>query len=382
MYEYDLLIRNGKIIDGSGNPWYRGDVLVRGDRIVGGTPVGAEKSGVARHVIDATDLVVAPGFIDIQSHSILPLMVDGRSVSKLLQGVTTEIMGEGWTPAPIIGRNTDPLADVYFSLDIGEEWSARIQTWSRFRHWLDAMVEHGVSPNIGSFLGGGTLRTVGKGLEMGPPTAGELALMQQTMTDAMEDGAFGVSYALIYPPDAYTDTDELAVICEVVAAHQGLYITHIRDEGDRLQEAMDEAIELGRRTGVPVEIYHLKASGAHNWHKMPAVIEQIHQARAQGIDITADMYPYAASGTGLSAVLPPWAMAEGKLYDNLRDPEMRARIKAEMIRPSGDWEPMGTRDPSAVMPIGFEQPENKQYVGRRLTDIAAARGQDLGRYGL
>ncbi len=152
MYDYDLLIRNGKIVDGSGNPWFRGDVLVRGDRIANITPVGAEPSRVARHVVDATDLVVAPGFIDIQSHSILPLMVDGRSVSKLLQGVTTEIMGEGWTPAPIIGRNTDPLADVYFSLDIGDEWPARIHTWTRFRHWLDALVEHGVSPNVGSFL--------------------------------------------------------------------------------------------------------------------------------------------------------------------------------------------------------------------------------------
>ncbi len=376
MYDYDLMIRNGKIIDGSGNPWFYGDLLVRGDRIAAITPVGQEKASKARTIIDATDHVVCPGFIDIQSHSILPLMLDGRSVSKLLQGVTTEIMGEGWTPAPVIGRNTEPLADVYFSLDIGDEWRARIHTWTRFRDWLEAMVEHGVSPNIGSFLGGGTLRTVGKGLEMGRPSEAELNVMRRTMADAMAEGAFGVSYALIYPPDAYTDTDELAAICEVVAAHHGVYITHIRDEGDRLQEAMAEAIALGRRTGVPVEIYHLKASGAHNWHKIPAVIAQINRARADGIDITADMYPYAASGTGLSAVLPPWAMAEGKLYANLRAPEMRARIKEEMLRPSGDWEPMGTRDPSAVMPIGFEQPENKRYVGKRLTEIAAMRGQD------
>ncbi|MCB0044428.1 MAG: D-aminoacylase [Caldilineaceae bacterium] len=376
MSEYDLLIRNGKVVDGSGNLWFYGDVLVQGDRIAAVTPVGQEPSSAAKTVVDATDHVIAPGFIDIQSHSILPLMVDGRSVSKLLQGVTTEIMGEGWTPAPVIGRNTDPLDDVYFSLDIGDAWRSRIYAWYRFRDWLDAMVEHGVSPNVGSFLGGGTLRTIGKGLEMGRPNDAELALMQQTMAAAMQEGAFGVSYALIYPPDVYTDTDELAAICEVVAAHRGVYITHIRDEGDRLEEAMDEAIELGRRTGVAVEVYHLKASGAHNWHKMPGVIEQISQARRTGVDITADMYPYAASGTGLSAVLPPWAMAEGKLYENLRDPEMRARIKEEMLHPSGDWEPMGTRDPSAVMPIGFELAENKQYTALRLTQIAEQRGQD------
>ena len=370
------LILNAKIVDGTGNPWVRGDVLLRRDRIAAVAPPGVLDPASAAVVIDAADKVLCPGFIDIQSHAILPLMVDGRCVSKITQGITTEIMGEAWTPAPVIGRNTDPLAEAIFVLDIGDDWRARVQTWSRFGHWLDAMVEHGVSPNVGSFVGGGTLRTVAMGMEMRPPTADELATMKRVMAECMEDGAFGASYALIYPPDAYTDTDELIAICRVIAQHNGLYITHIRDEGDRLDQALEEAIAIGTQSGAPVEVYHLKASGAHNWHKIPGVIARINQARAQGIDIAADMYPYAASGTGLTAVLPPWAMADGKLYANLRNPTMRAKIRAEMLTPSGDWEPMGTRDPSSVMPIGFELPAHQGYVGRRLTAIAAERGQD------
>ena len=370
------LITNAKIIDGTGNPWFYGDVLLDGDRIAAITPVGASDPANAATVIDAGGKVVCPGFIDIQSHAILPLMVDGRLVSKLTQGITTEIMGEAWTPAPVTGRNTDPLAETLFVLDIGAEWRERIHSWSRFGQWLDAMVEHGVSPNIGSFLGGGTLRTVAMGMEMRPPTPDELATMRRVMAESMEDGAFGASYALIYPPDAYTNTDELVEICKVVAAHNGVYITHIRDEGDRLEEALEEAITIGQRSGAPVEVYHLKASGAHNWPKIPAVIERIDRARAEGLDITADMYPYHASGTGLTAVLPPWSMADGKLYDNLRDPAMRAKIKQEMLNPSGDWEPMGTRNPASVMPIGFVKAEHQAYVGKRLNEIADMRGQD------
>ena len=372
---FDTLIQHAKIIDGSGNPWFYGDVAIQGDRIAAIEPPGQIRPEQAVQVVDAAGLAVAPGFIDIQSHSILPLMRDGRSLSKLMQGVTTEIMGEGWTPAPVRGKNLDPLPNSLFVLRV-PDWEERIRSWRRFGDWLDAMMEHGVSPNIGSFLGGGTLRMVVKGLEMGPASPAELEAMRRVMAEAMDDGAFGVSYALIYPPDVYTDTDELVAVCEVVAERGGVYITHIRDEGDRLQEAMDEAIEIGRRSGVPVEIYHLKAAGPANWHKIPAVIEQINAARAEGVDITVDMYPYAAAGTGLTAVLPPWAMADGKLFDNLRDPEIRTRLKAEMLHPRGDWEPMGTRDPAAVMPIGFEQPENQKYVGKRLTEIGTMRGQD------
>lgn len=375
MSEYDVLIRNAQVVDGTGNPWYYADVLIRDDRIAAITPVGTISRDVVAEVVDATGMVVCPGFIDIQSHVILPLMVDGRCLSKITQGVTTEIMGEGWTPAPVRGLNTDPLEKAFFTLPLGE-WEERVPTWTRFRDWLEAMQTAGVSPNIGSFLGGGTLRTIAKGMAMGKANAEELALMCQVMAEAMEDGAFGVSYALIYPPDAYVDTDELVEVCKVVAQYNGVYITHIRSEAERLVEAMEEAIEIGGRANVAVEVYHLKAAGKPNWPLMEPAIARIEQARAQGIDITADMYPYAASGTGLTAVVPPWAQADDKLFENLRDPEMRARIKQEMLEPSGDWEAMGSRDPSSVMPIGFQKEENKQYVGQRLTEIAAARGQD------
>lgn len=375
MSHYDTLIINGRIVDGSGNPWFYGDLAIRGDRIAALAGPGAIDRSDARQVVDAAGMVVCPGFIDIQSHSILPLMVDGRSLSKITQGVTTEIMGEGWTPAPVRGRNIDPLAHAIFPYPL-DAWKENVRTWTRFRHWLEAMVEAGVSPNVGSFLGGGTLRTIAKGMEMGKASADELALMRAVMAEAMEDGAFGVAYALIYPPDAYADTDEIVEICKVVAAYQGVYITHIRSEAEQLVEAMQEAVEIGRRANVAVEVYHLKAAGKANWPLIEPAIAVIERARAEGVDVTADMYPYAAAGTGLTAVIPPWAQAEDKLFDNLRDPTMRARIKHEMLHPSGDWEAMGSRDPESVMPIGFQKPENKQYIGKRLTEIAAMRGQD------
>lgn len=369
---YTTLIHHGKLIDGTGNPWTYGDVALHGDCIAAVTPSGRIDPANAQHVIDATDHIVCPGFIDIQSHSILPLLRDGRSLSKITQGVTTEIMGEAWTPAPRAGRNSDPMANEFFIADL-PEWRERAQGWTRFGHWLEAMVDHGVSPNVGSFLGGGTLRRIGRGMTMGQSNGDELALMQRVMAEAMEDGAFGVSYALIYPPDAYADTDEIVEMCKVVAAHNGLYITHVRSEAERLHQGIGEAIEIGRRAGCPVEIYHLKASGRENWHKMPDIIEMMTHARADGIDVTADMYPYIASGTGLTAMFPNWAAADGKFFANLRQPETRAQIRSELRNPSATL--MATQ-PDHVMPIGFRKPENQPYVGKRLPEIAALRGQD------
>ena len=212
---------------------------------------------------------------------------------------------------------------------------------------------------------------------MGPPTADELAVMRTVMAAAMEDGAFGVSYALIYPPDAYTEIDELVEVCEVVSEYDGVYITHIRSEAENILDALHEALEIGARADLPVEIYHLKASGRRNWHLMPQVIEVIDRARAEGLDVTADMYPYVASGTGLSSVLPPWAAADGRFFDNLRDPQTREKIRKATLRPDGSWEAMvENHGPEGVMPVGLHQPENQQYVGRRLSDIAAARGEE------
>ncbi|MEM7030427.1 MAG: D-aminoacylase [Chloroflexota bacterium] len=376
MSKYDTLIQNGKIIDGSGNPWFYGDVALAGERIAAIMPPGQIDTSQAQNIVDAAGMVVCPGFIDIQSHSIMPLMVDGRCLSKIMQGVTTEIMGEGSTPAPFGGKIDNPI---YFTVyeKLIPEWFERAREWTRFRDWLEAMIDHGVSPNIGSFLGGGTLREYVRGMEMGDSSADELAQMRQVMAQAMEDGAFGVSYALIYPPDAYTTTDELVEVCKVVAQYNGVYITHIRSEGDELYEGLAEAIEIGKRANIPVEVYHLKASGRKNWEKMPTVIEQINQARAEGLDITADMYPYVASGTGLDSIFPPWAKADGKFYDNLQDPEIRAKIKTEAQSPNGRWEAMVDQNGSdGVMPVGFQKPENQQYVGKRLSEIAEMRGQD------
>ncbi len=373
----DTLIRGAKIVDGTGNPWFYGDVAITGVRVLDITAPGLIPPESAREVVDATGLVVCPGFIDILSHSHIPLMYDPRDLSKITQGVTTEIMGEGWTPAPVGGQISDSFLDVSAATrTMISEWVERSKGWTRFRDWLDALVERGVSPNIGSFLGGGTLRQYAKGMEMGKPTPDELELMRRVMAEAMEDGALGVSYALIYPPDTYTSTDELVEVAKVAGQYGGIYITHLRSESDELLTALDEAFEIGRRAHLPVEIYHLKAMGKRNWPLMSEAIARIQAARDAGIDVTADMYPYAASGTGLDSVLPPWVAEGGTYFETLADPQSQQRIRAEVLAPSGGWEALAHNvGPEGVMPIGFEQPENLQYAGKRLTEIAQMRGQ-------
>ena len=370
----DTLIKGGKVVDGTGNPWFYGDVAMTGDRIMAIAPAGQIDPAGAATVVDAAGMVVAPGFIDIQSHSILPFFQDTRALSKVTQGVTTEIMGEAWTPAPFGGRIASPFRSSL--LGPVPEWEERARGWTRFRHWLEDLEGRGVSVNVGSFIGGATVREYGKALELGAPNADELAAMCQVTAEAMEDGAFGVATALIYPPGAFAGTHELTEIAKVIGRYGGVYITHLRSEGDRFLEGLEEAIAIGTEGKCAVEIYHLKATAPRNWHKMAEVIARIDRARAEGLDIAADMYPYIASGTGLSAALPPWASAEGKLFANLRDPEMRAKIRDEVLEPSGDWEAQVTQvGPEGVMPIGFQKPENRQYAGKRLSEIASARGQ-------
>ncbi|HRW04501.1 MAG TPA: D-aminoacylase [Caldilineaceae bacterium] len=371
MSSIETLICNARIIDGTGNPWFRGEIGLRGDTIAVIAPPGTIPPETAGQIVDAGDAVVCPGFIDIQSHSILTFLRDGRSLSKITQGVTTEIMGEGWTPAPCGGLITDPYATSLVTFDVGA-WRERMKEWQRFGDWLQATVDHGVSPNIGSFLGGGTLRAYAKGMAMGQASADELAMMKRVMAEAMEDGAVGVAYALIYPPDAYVETDEIVEVCKVVAQYNGVYISHVRSEAARLHDGIREAITIGRRAGCPVEIYHLKASGQENWHKMPEIITMINQARAEGIDVTADMYPYTASGTGLMAMFPTWVSADGAFFDNLRDPATRAQIRDEMMNPADS---LMASPPESVMPIGFQKAENQPYVGKRLLEIAQARGE-------
>ena len=359
------LIHSGRVFDGTGNPWFHGDLLVKDGRIAAIEPPGKIPPESSNDVIDAAGHIVCPGFIDIQSHSIVPLMRDGRCLSKITQGITTEIMGEAWTPAPVAAGSA-------LSGRIPDDWKDRAASWMRFGNWLDATVDAGVTPNVGSFLGAGTLRSLAMGMRMGAPSSDELNAMRQTMAESMEDGAFGPSYALIYPPDTYTTTDEIVEVCKVASASGGVYITHMRSEADEILEALDEAFEIGRRADLPVEIYHLKAVGEHNHDKMHQVIERIEAVRDGGQDVTADMYPYPASGTGLSTVLPTWVAADGEFFDNLRDPSVRARIVAETRDVGGEI----PRRPDQIAPVAFKNPENQQYIGKRLDEIAEMRGQD------
>lgn len=371
------VITGARVIDGSGNPWYFGDVVIAGERIVEILPAGtASRSGA--EVVEAPGLVVCPGFIDIQSHSIVPFMKDRRSLSKLTQGVTTEIMGEAWTPSPFGGRIEDPFRDTFPDMASDREaWSALARTWTSFGDWPRWLEGEGVSVNVGSFVGDGTVREWGKGLGLGEASPDELAAMTAMLGAAMADGAFGLATALIYPPGCYATTEELVALCQVIADYRGVHITHMRSEESRLLEGLDETLEIARRTGVSTEIYHLKAAGRSNWGKMPEVIRRIDEARAAGLDVTATMYPYVAAGTGIATCLPPWAEADGLLWQNLDDPAVRARIREAMIAPAEDWENLGaSAGPNGVILAGVRLPEHRHYRGRGLADVAAERGQE------
>jgi N-acyl-D-aspartate/D-glutamate deacylase len=373
----DVLIINARIVDGTGNPWFYGDLAIAGRRIECIAPPGSIDRATAKSVIDASGHVVAPGFIDIQSHSIVPLLSDRRSLSKVTQGVTTEILGEAWTPAPVGGENTSAFGSMLDSRgeEFSRHWEAIGQTWTRFGHWLADYEERGVSVNVGSFLGGSTVRRYAMADRIGQPTDRELEAMRHVTAEAMKDGAFGVATALIYPPNAFAGTDELVEVMKVVAAYNGVHITHMRSESDAIEQGLAETIEIAVRTGVATEIYHLKAAGRANWRKMRTVIDRINEARARGLDITADMYPYDGAGTGLEACLPPWADQDGKLHEHIKDPEWRARILDEMEHPSGDWEALGhANGPAAVLLAQFSNPENKRFEGRTVADVAAELG--------
>ncbi len=335
------LIINGRIIDGTGNPWFFGDVLLQDHVIAAIEPAGTISPERADVIVNATGKIVSPGFIDIQSHSILPLLIDGRSLSKINQGVTTEIMGEFWTPAPFGGEITDPWAIALVHRLTDDEraaWDETARGWTRFGDWLQHMEQMGTSVNIGSFVGGGTIREYGMGQVQGEPDAAALAAMRRATAESMEDGAFGVATALIYPPGSYASTAELTAIMEVVARYNGVHITHMRNEGVNILRALEETIQIARDSGVITEIYHLKATGSPSWHLMPQVIERINEARANGMDIAADMYPYNGSGTSLvsNADVPDWASERGLLLQNLDDPATRQRILEEMRNAAAD----------------------------------------------
>ena len=366
---YDVVIENGRVVDGTGAAWFYGDVAIRGDRIARVVPRGMLRTAAAKSRIDARNMVVAPGFIDIQDQSGGQLLLgDGRQLGKLTQGVTTGILGEGSTPAPLNPALLAPGAT---------DLTRRFAQPHGFDAWLTAMEAHGISQNVGSFVGAGTIRQYGMAERMGAATGATLDSMRAAVRRAMQDGAFGLASALIYPPSTFASTEELVEEAKAMAPYGGVYITHMRSEADRLLEAVDEVIRIASQGGVPGEIYHLKAAGTRNWSKERVVFAKIDSARAAGVDIQANMYPYTAGATGLTSCLPPEYSAEGKLYDNLASPAIRAKIRQEVAHATSEWENLcELASPAGVLITNLRRPENQPYIGKHLSEIAQMKGGD------
>jgi len=371
---FDVVIVNGRVVDGTGNPWYYADVAMRGDRIAAIAPPHALDAASATTRIDAKGLVIAPGFIDMQGQSAQAFVYgDGRAISKITQGVTSEILGEGSTPAPA----NEKVIALYSPGDTAMVRAMRgFGGEHGFGAWLDAMQQHGLAVNVGSYLGAETVRTYAMGAAPGAPSAAQLDTMRRVVRGAMHDGAFGIASALIYPPGSYAGTPELIEMARAMSPLHGTYITHMRSEADSLLEATDEAMRISRDGGVPLIIYHLKAAGPSNWSKEAALLAKIDSARAAGQDVTATMYPYPASSNALASCVPAYVSENGKLLENLRDPTKRVRIAREMEDPSlGITADCQGISPDKIMVVGFGTPAFKQYEGKRLSEIAQAMGK-------
>ncbi len=366
---FDVLIKGGTLYDGSGDPPRRADVGLRGDRI---EAVGDLASAAAGAVIDATGLAVAPGFVNMLSWATDDLLADPRSQGDIRQGVTTEIFGEGesygpWSE-PMKLRRRAMQGDFRFDI-----------TWTTLAEYLRHLERRGVAPNVASFVGTGTIREHVVGLDDGRPTAAQLEAMRDLVRREMEAGALGIGSSLIYAPDAFNSPEDLIALAGVAARYQGKYITHMRSEGDRLLEAVDETIRVAREAAIPAEIYHLKAGGEANWPKLALAVEKIEAARREGLRITADMYTYTAGATGFDACLPPWSREGGwgRTFERMRDRETRARILNEMRAPGGGWENLCrlAGSPERMQLVAFRNERLKPLTGKTLAEVAALRGR-------
>ena len=367
---FDVVIRGATVFDGTGAPGRRADVAIRGDRIAG---VGDFSGVQATRTIDASGLAVAPGFINMLSWSTESLLVDGRSQGEIRQGVTTQIFGEGssmgpWTDA-MKKRVVEQMGDVKYEI-----------TWTTLAEYLRELERRGVSANVASYLGATTVREHVIGLEDKKATPDQMEQMRTLVRQAMQEGALGIGSSLIYAPAFYASTEELIELCKVAAEYRGKYISHMRSEGNRLVEAVDELIRIAREAKIPAEIYHLKAAGQANWPKMTTVIGMIETARARGLKITADMYTYTAGATGLDAAMPPWVLDGGydAAYKRLADPALRKKIAAAIQTPTKDWENLylAAGSPDRVLLVEFKSDALKPLTGKTLAAAAKLRGED------
>ncbi len=365
---FDILIRNGRVVDGTGNPWFWSDIGIKDGRIAAMGDLSGEDG---EKVIDASGLVISPGFIDIHTHSDTVLLVNPTGDSHIMQGVTTNLIGNcGGSVAPV----SEPMKRRYevmlrrYDLEID---------WTTLGEFFEKVEEKGTSLNVASLVGNATVRMAVMGMERRAPTKEELKEMKDLVAEAMEDGAFGLSTGLFYAPSGYASTDEVVELAKVAAEYGGIYATHIRGEGDPLIEAVREAIEIGERAGIPVEISHHKAMGKRNWGKVKETLRMMEEARRRGIEVTCDVYAWRAGSTGLTATLPHWVHEGGleRLLERLRDPETRQRIKREMAEGTPGWE-------SIVHEIGWENvmisgcPGHREYEGKRVAELAEEKGVD------
>ncbi len=364
---YDVIIRGGTIYDGSGGAPFTGDVAIEGDRIAAVAPALAAHG---RREIDARGLAVAPGFINMLSWANESLIQDGRSQSDIRQGVTLEVMGEGWSMGPWNAEmkrlELTRQDDIHYPI-----------TWTTLGEYLEHLQRRGIAPNVASFVGAATVRVHELGEGDVDPDPAQLDRMRALVRQAMNEGAMGVGSSLIYAPGSFAETDELVALVAEAGRCGGMYISHMRSEGDRVLQSVDELIEIARRARAPAEIYHLKLGGRDNWGRYDAMIARIEAARAQGLRITADMYTYIAGATGLDASMPLWVQAGGReaWIARLRDPAIRARVAAEMRRPGQGWENLyHGAGADGMLFTDFRNPALRQYAGKTLAEVARLRG--------